>query len=66
MNKEVKPKKKLLAEAQAKADELSAKLAIKQAELQKAVDKVNALNEDLQGSITRKETLEAKYQQCTE
>lgn len=47
VNKDVKPKKIMLAQAQEKADSLSAKLAVKQAELQKAVDKVNNLNTDL-------------------
>ena len=66
VNKEVKPKKIMLAQAQEKADVLSSKLAIKQAELQKAVDHVNNLNDDLQKSIQNKEALEKKYQECTE
>jgi dynein heavy chain len=47
VNKKVKPKKAALAEAEAKANKFNAQLAVKQAELKKATDKVEALNKDL-------------------
>jgi dynein heavy chain len=47
VNKKIKPKKAMLAEAQGKADVLNKKLAIEQAKLKQATDKVKLLNNDL-------------------
>jgi dynein heavy chain len=64
VNKKVIPKKKLLIESEEKSTILQKQLAVKQAELKKAVDKVNALNADLEQSINNKNMLEKKYNEC--
>jgi dynein heavy chain, axonemal len=66
VNKKVIPKKKQLAESEEKSGILQKKLSVKQAELKKAVDYVENLNQDLQQSIQNKEMLEKKYEQCSE
>ena len=59
VNKIVKPKKEQLAIAEEKYASVMKVLKVKQAELQKIVDKVNALEADLHATQTRKASLEA-------
>jgi dynein heavy chain len=54
VNKRVKPKKAALAASEAEVKQLSAKLAEKQKSLKAAVDKVEALNSELQATIRYK------------
>jgi dynein heavy chain, axonemal len=65
VNKKVKPKKAALASAEAEVKQLSAKLAEKQKHLKAAVDKVTALNDELQSTIRYKEKLEKEYEECS-
>jgi len=58
VNKKVKPKKIALAASEAEVKQLSAKLAEKQKHLKAAVDKVTALNDELESTIRYKEKLE--------
>ena len=54
VNRKVKPKKAALAAAEAEVKQLSAQLAEKQKHLKTAVDKVTALNDELQSTIRYK------------
>jgi dynein heavy chain, axonemal len=65
VNKKVKPKKAALASSEAEVKQLSAKLAEKQKSLKVAVDKVDALNNELQATIRYKERLEREYDDCS-
>ena len=59
VNKIVKPKKEQLAIAEEKYASVMKVLKVKQSELQKIVDKVNALEADLRDTQNRKASLEA-------
>ena len=65
VNKKVKPKKAALATSEAEVKQLSAKLAEKQKSLKTAVDKVDALNNELQATIRYKDRLEREYDDCS-
>jgi dynein heavy chain len=60
----VKPKKMKLAEAQAKYDEISGKLRIKQEELRVVQEKVDALRADLKLTQDLKAKLESDVADC--
>jgi dynein heavy chain, axonemal len=65
VNRRVKPKKAALAAAETEVKGLSAKLAEKQKSLKVAVDKVEALNAELESTIRYKERLEKEYDECS-
>ena len=56
--KEVEPKKKLLAEAQATVKKLGEELAIKDAELQEVIAKVDGLQKQLAEAVAKKKELD--------
>ncbi|ETO22423.1 dynein heavy chain 7 [Reticulomyxa filosa] len=62
--KEVEPKKKRLAEMNNKLAEANKQLQVKQIELQKIVDQVEALKKKCQETIKQKEELEFQSKQC--
>ena len=65
VNKKVKPKKAALAKSEAEVKQLTAQLAEKQKHLMTAVDKVKALNDELDSTIRYKEKLEKEYDECS-
>jgi dynein heavy chain len=64
VNKIVKPKKEQLKVAEEKYESVMKVLRVKQAELKKVVDQVNALQADLNETKEAKETLERKVADC--
>jgi dynein heavy chain, axonemal len=64
VNKIVKPKKEQLKVAEEKYAAVMQILSVKQAELKKIVDKVNALKADLKDTQDKKERLEAEVADC--
>jgi len=61
VNKDVKPLKERAAKANAEAEKLKATLAIKQKELKKVIDKVEALQRELTEAELKKDKLEKEY-----
>ncbi len=63
--RDIKPKEEKLAGANEIVSKLSSTLAIKQAELKKATDKVDKMNRELDDCISTKKRLEENYQECS-
>jgi len=64
-NKKIKPKIALKKEADTKVADMQTKLAVSQAKLKVAVDEVQALDDDLNITLNKKNALERDFNLCT-